>query len=76
MIKTPRSPWGYTAADLLKAAAEAANLSVVAMHMCPECGWPARTFCPTCKGNGVVTALELDMWQRREDRKIAGGSGD
>lgn len=37
-------------------------------HMCPQerCGWPPYPFCPVCGGAGVITELELALWQRRQ----------
>lgn len=37
-------------------------------HMCPaeRCGWPPYPFCPTCGGSGIVTELQLAVWQRTQ----------
>lgn len=34
-------------------------------HMCPECGWPAKPFCETCLGAGVVDENRLYRWQNQ-----------
>lgn len=39
---------------------------IEAMHMCPECGGQPLLWCPAgCKGTGLVTSLQLDIWQRK-----------
>ena len=35
-------------------------------HACPECPiFYPNVFCRTCHGRGLVTTLELAVWQRR-----------
>jgi len=69
---SPRSPWGFTAGELRRLA-ELAETRITADHMCPDCGLPPRAFCPTCQGRGVVTGLQLSIWQRQQDQAIAEG---
>lgn len=43
-------------------------------HMCPACGHPARTECPTCSGTGLVTAEQLAAYTRWWNDQIAKGA--
>lgn len=74
MLNLPPSPWGYTSAELQEIAAKAARLRITADHMCPACGNPPAPFCLTCQGRGIVTGLQLSIWQRQEDARIAEGT--
>jgi ribosomal protein L37AE/L43A len=53
--------------------AELAETRITADHMCPACGLPPRPFCPTCLGAGVVTGLQLQIWQTQENARIDAG---
>jgi len=41
-------------------------------HLCPDCGWHTKAFCPTCLGVGQVTEERLAWWQRNENAKMSG----
>jgi len=63
---TLRISWRRRSRDL----PDLALLRVTADHMCPECGTQPRAFCPVCYGEGKITSLELDIWQKRMDEHL------
>jgi hypothetical protein len=44
---------------------------IEAMHMCPECGGRPLIWCKAgCRGTGLVTTLQLDIWQQKLNAEV------
>ena len=39
-------------------------------HICPDCGFPVKVFCPTCLGVGNITTGRLAQWQAEQNAKM------